>query len=426
VNGYRAVLAAPGARWFVIAAFVGRLPMSMLGLGTIVLVQSLTGSYGLAGAVTAAAAVCFAAGAPVAGRLADRAGQARVLRVSLAAHLAGLAGLVAAATAGGPRWALFAAAVPAGAAFPQLPAMVRARWAALLGEGPALQTAYALESALDEVICIAGPVLVVTLATQLVPAAGLAGAAVLATAGTAWFAALRGTAPAPAPAGRRRGPPAIATPGLRVLAGVFALTGIIFGTIEVAMVAFATGHGARALAGPLLAAYAGGSLLAGLWYGARDWHAPTWQRLLAALAALVAGTFLFAAAATIPQMAAAALLAGCTVSPTLIAGFTLTERLLPSDVRTEGFAWLDAATGLGLAAGYSAGGLATTAAGARAAFLAVTVAALLAATIATLGRHWLRTLPSPAGEDPAATARQQAPAVATNGPCPTRAAPPAP
>src|SRR5215470_12038466 len=118
--------------------------MSMLGLGTIVLVQSLTGSYGLAGAVTAAAAVCFAAGAPVAGRLADRAGQA---------------GLVAAATAGGPRWALFAAAVPAGAAFPQLPAMVRARWAALLGEGPALQTAYALESVLDEVICIAGPVL---------------------------------------------------------------------------------------------------------------------------------------------------------------------------------------------------------------------------------------------------------------------------
>jgi MFS family permease len=111
VNAYRAVLAAPGARWFVLAAFVGRLPMSMLGLGTIVLVQGRTGSYGLPGAVTAVAAVCFAVGAPVAGRLADRAGQARVLRASLAAHLAGLAGLVAAATAGGPRWPLFAAAV---------------------------------------------------------------------------------------------------------------------------------------------------------------------------------------------------------------------------------------------------------------------------------------------------------------------------
>jgi hypothetical protein len=54
-----------------------------------------------------------------------------------------------------------------------------------------------------------------------------------------------------------------------------------------------------------------------------------------------------------------------TVSPTLIVGCTLTERLLPGDVLTGEFAWLDAATGIGLAAGYSAGGLATAAAGPR-------------------------------------------------------------
>jgi hypothetical protein len=136
VNAYRAVLAAPGARSFVTAAFVGRLSLPMLTLGTVVLVHSRTGSYALAGAVTAAAAVAFAAAAPVAGRLADRARQARVLVVSLAVHLAGLAGLVAAAVAGGPQWALFAAAVPAGAAFPQLPAMVRTRWAGLLARRP--------------------------------------------------------------------------------------------------------------------------------------------------------------------------------------------------------------------------------------------------------------------------------------------------
>ena len=90
-------------------------------------------------------------------------------------------------------------------------------------------------------------------------------------------------------------------------------------------------------------------------------------------------------------MAAAAPVAGLAVSPALITGFTLTERLLPQAVLTEGFAWLDAATGIGFAAGSTAGGLAADAAGPRPAFLVVAAAALLAAAIATLGRRWLRS-----------------------------------
>jgi predicted MFS family arabinose efflux permease len=98
---------------------------------------------------------------------------------------------------------------------------------------------------------------------------------------------------------------------------------------------------------------------------------------------------LFAAATTIPQMAAASFAAGFAVSPTLIAGITLTERLLPGAVLTEGFTWLNAATGIGLASGSAAGGLAADAVGPRAAFLVAAAAALLAAAIATLGQRWL-------------------------------------
>ncbi len=214
---YRAVLATPGARFFVIAAFIGRLPLSMLGLGTIVLVQSRTGFYALAGAVTATLTLSLSAAAPAAGRLADRLGQARVLVASLTVHLAGLTGLVAAVLTEAPRWTLFAAAIPAGAAVPQLSSMVRTRWTRLLGDSLDLQTAYALESVLDEVVYILGPVIVTVLATQVTAAAGLGSAVVFAAVGTLLFASLRATQPAPGRLSRRGGPRRPGQPGKLIL-----------------------------------------------------------------------------------------------------------------------------------------------------------------------------------------------------------------
>jgi hypothetical protein len=48
-NPFREVLARPGALRFSAAGFVGRMPMSMFGLGTVLLIASVTGRYGLAG-----------------------------------------------------------------------------------------------------------------------------------------------------------------------------------------------------------------------------------------------------------------------------------------------------------------------------------------------------------------------------------------
>src|SRR4051794_41625559 len=63
----------------VLAAFIGRLPLSMVGLGSVLLVASETGSYGFGGAVAAAGAVTTALSGPVIGRLADTFGQRRGL-----------------------------------------------------------------------------------------------------------------------------------------------------------------------------------------------------------------------------------------------------------------------------------------------------------------------------------------------------------
>src|SRR4051794_41382719 len=61
----------------VLVAFLGRLPLSMVGLGTILLIASETHSYGLGGAVAAVGAVTTALAGPVIGRLADTFGQRR-------------------------------------------------------------------------------------------------------------------------------------------------------------------------------------------------------------------------------------------------------------------------------------------------------------------------------------------------------------
>ena len=82
---YRRVYSRPGAFAFSATALVARLPISMMTLGIVLLVSSLSGSYGLAGQVSAAYIVGNAVFAIPHGRLADRFGQGKVLYVDTVA-----------------------------------------------------------------------------------------------------------------------------------------------------------------------------------------------------------------------------------------------------------------------------------------------------------------------------------------------------
>lgn len=50
---YRALFAAPGTKGFSTAGFLGRMPLSMMGIGVVTMISQLTGRYGLAGALSA-------------------------------------------------------------------------------------------------------------------------------------------------------------------------------------------------------------------------------------------------------------------------------------------------------------------------------------------------------------------------------------
>ena len=388
---YRSLLSIPHARAFVLAGFVARLSISMRALGAVLMVSELTGSYGLAGAVAAAALLGEAVAAPRLGRLVDRYGQRRVLLLSLAVHSAGTLALVISTQLSGPNWMLLATAALSGAAALQVGSLVRARWSALVRDSPVLEAAFALESTLDELIFVLGPALVTALALGVAPGAGLLGALVLTTVGSLALGLQRRTEPAPAGVRDLSERSAIRTPGLRVLVATFVAAGAIFGTLDVAMVAFTGQVGVPAAAGPLLALVALGSLLAGLTYGARSWRWPLDKRFVASVVVLWGGTVPLVLVPSVAFMAPAATLAGVAIAPTLIAGFTLVQKLVPSGALTEGLNWMITALGVGAAIGAWTAGLIADSAGGATAFSIAVVAGGAAVIVAACGRSRLLT-----------------------------------
>jgi MFS family permease len=383
---YRSLLSIPHARAFVVAGFVARLSISMRALGAVLMVSQLTGSYGLAGAVAAAALLGEAVAAPRLGRLVDRYGQRTTLLVCLAVHSAGTLALVISAQFAAPRWVLLATAALSGAAALQVGSLVRARWSALVGGSPALEPAFALESTLDELVFVMGPALVTALALGVAPGAGLLGALALTIIGSLALALQRRTEPAPAGVRDRSEGSAIGNQGLRVLVATFVAVGAIFGTLDVAMVAFAEQVDSPGAAGPLLALAAAGSLFAGLAYGTRSWRWSLGRRFVASVVVLWGGTVPLTIASSVALMAPAAILAGVAIAPTLIAGFTLVQRLVASGELTEGLNWTITALGAGAAIGAWTAGLIADSAGGQTAFLVAVIAGGVAVTVATCGR----------------------------------------
>ncbi|HWG94952.1 MAG TPA: MFS transporter [Mycobacteriales bacterium] len=392
MRAYSPLLRLPGALGFCAAALVGRMPLSMLGIGSVLLVQDRRGSYALAGLVAAAYALGQAVVAPVVSRLVDRRGQSAVLPWALVTCAAALVAVVLTAGSDLPGWTIVASAAVGGAALPPLGACVRARWTSALrsaGREDLLGTAFALESVLDEVVFVTGPALVVALAVGVDPAAGLLVAVGLTTLGTVAFVAQRGTEPPVVPVPEAGAAAALAVPGLRTVAATMVFVGLLFGSLELAVVAFADEQGSPGAAGVLLSVFALGSGTSGLLYGARTWRWPLERRLLLALAALLASAVPVVLAPGLGVLGVAAFVAGLSISPTLIASFGLVERLVPVEARTEGFTWLNSGLSLGASAGAVSAGALVDGPGARAALALSLVGAGLALATAAARRRSL-------------------------------------
>lgn len=397
---YRRVLGLPGALAFSMSGLVARLPISMVSLGIVLLVSSRTGSYALAGTVSASFLVMNAVFAVLQARLVDRRGQSRVLPSTVSAFAVGLALMMLTVELDLPApWPHLCAAL-SGAAMPQVGSCVRARWTYLVNDKRLLQTAFAFEAVVDESVFMVGPVLVTVLVTAVHPLAGLTAAGLAAVAGTAALVSQRSTEP---PVRDRSRPGQGPVPGMpwRVLAPltVCALCmGVLFGGAEVATVAFCDEAGAKGLSGPLLAVWALGSLLSGLVTGAVRLRATSAARFRWGLLSMGLLLTPLPFVRGFAMLAVMLFLAGFAISPTLIASVAWIEEIVPADRLTEALTVFTTGLGAGIAPGAALVGVVVDASGASRAYWVSALAGLCGAAVAFgTARVASRGRPSPTG-----------------------------
>ncbi|MFI9827221.1 MFS transporter [Streptomyces sp. NPDC051913] len=387
---YRALFAAPGSKGFSAAGFLGRMPLSMMGIGVVTMVSQLTGRYGLAGALSATMALAAAVAGPQVSRLVDQYGQRRVLRPATLIALVAAAGLLFAAHYRWADWTLYVFSAGIGCV-PSIGAMIRARWAALYRDTPQLHTAYSFESVVDEVCFIFGPIISIGLSTAWFPEAGPLLAACFLAVGVFWLTSQRATEPAPHPREHDgHGGSALRSPGLQVLVATFVATGAIFGAVDVVTVAFADEQGHKGAASVVLALYAAGSCVAGLVFGLLRFKGAPEPRWLLGICAMAVSMIPLLLVGNLPFLAVALFVAGLSIAPTMITTMSLIEQHVPRAQLTEGMTWISTGLAVGVALGSSVAGWVIDAAGAQAGYGVPAVSGAVAVAVGFLGYRRLK------------------------------------
>jgi MFS family permease len=385
LSPYRSVLSIPGVPRLFSSAILGRLPQGMSSLAILLLVRAATHSYAAAGVAVGAYALASAAVSPVQGRLIDRHGRARVLVPVAAGQLVVLTLLVLAAHWGASAALLVLVSGAAGTLLPSIAPTLRALLPELVVEHGVRESAYALESVSQEIIWIVGPFLVALLLAFTTPSVIILLLGTICITGTLLF--VRSPLAAVASHERPERVPALSSAPLRMLLGPIALMGFGLGAFEVGFPSLALHAGSRSASGILLAVWSLGSLVGGLWFGARSWRSSLPTRYRALFFTAVAFTAPLILARSIPEGAFGALLAGLTIAPLFSTQYAMVARAVVPGSETEAFTWVTSALVGGIAAGSAAAGAVVSGGGVSAPFVLGVLATLAAALIALASRR---------------------------------------
>ena len=348
-TGYAELLRARHAMRLLAGTLIGRLPNATAALAVVLFTRAEGGSYSLAGVLSAVYGLATAVGQPLLGRLVDLYGQPRVMLPAAFLSALGM-GLFAVAGTDSVPLAAFAVLV-AGLCTPPLEGGLRALWPSVLKGEDRVHRAYALDAVAQEVMFALGPLLVTLLvafwneaaALLVINAFGVLGAlwVVVSPPSRAWRSAPR----------EAHWLGALRSAGLLALLGSFFFVGLALGSIAVAAVSYADGHGDALISSYLLSALGFGALVGGLAYGARDWAGVPERRLTWLVLALAVGYLPLALVPSVVAMTALTGVAGVFLAPALACAFVVVDRHAPGGTVTEAFSWLVTTFGVGAAAG---------------------------------------------------------------------------
>ncbi|MFH8491345.1 MFS transporter [Streptomyces longisporoflavus] len=352
--GYAEILRTRYAARLLAGTLVGRLPNATAPIAIVLFIRAEGGTYSLAGALAAVYGVANAVGQPLLGRLVDLCGQPRV---QLPAAVVSALGMAAFAFTGPDSLAFAYVSVGVAGLFtPPLEGGLRALWPSVLGKEGQVHTAYAMDAIAQEVMFTVGPLLVTgcvalwseQAALLVVNAIGVLGAlsVVVSQPSRAWRSAPR----------EAHWLGALRSPGLIALLGAFLFIGMALGSITVAGVSYADGHGGDAVYGWLMAAIGLGALVGGSVYGARQWAGVPEKRLTVLVALLALCYWPLTLTPGAVAMTALAAVAGLFLAPALACAFIIVDRHAPRGTVTEAFSWLVTTFGVGASLGTAAAG----------------------------------------------------------------------